>query len=186
MTAAARKLGLDISLVLLHGEKGPVLQGNYLLYRADGGGRRRSSTCHRSSCSSPISTQGRESCARPVGGPTSSRRWAPEPVAGCDRIRQGGARARCSSGETAGLDPDWLVLCGANMTPAGTGCSASRRWGARTRLINMAPIKWTEDRAVDIARDRQRRGGAAGHRHPARRRPRSRATTSISASATAW
>ncbi len=31
MTAAARKLGLDIALILLHGEKGPVLQGNLLL-----------------------------------------------------------------------------------------------------------------------------------------------------------
>ena len=36
MTAAAKKLGLDISLVLLHGEKGPVLQGNFLLYKLMG------------------------------------------------------------------------------------------------------------------------------------------------------
>ena len=36
MTAAARKLGLDIALVLMHGEKGPVLQGNFLLYKLMG------------------------------------------------------------------------------------------------------------------------------------------------------
>ena len=36
MTAAAKKLGLDIHLVLLHGEKGPALQGNFLLYRLMG------------------------------------------------------------------------------------------------------------------------------------------------------
>ena len=31
ITAAARRLGLDVSLVLVHGEKGPRLQGNLLL-----------------------------------------------------------------------------------------------------------------------------------------------------------
>ena len=36
MTAAARKLGLEVSLVLLHGEKGPALQGNLLLDRLMG------------------------------------------------------------------------------------------------------------------------------------------------------
>ena len=33
MTAASRKLGLEISVVLLHGEKGPKLQGNLLLMK---------------------------------------------------------------------------------------------------------------------------------------------------------
>jgi hypothetical protein len=35
MTAAARKLGLEVALVLLHGEKGPLLQGNLRLMGAD-------------------------------------------------------------------------------------------------------------------------------------------------------
>ena len=36
MTAAAKKLGLEVALVLLHGEKGPALQGNLLLDRLMG------------------------------------------------------------------------------------------------------------------------------------------------------
>ena len=36
ITGAARKLGLEVALVLLHGEKGPALQGNLLLDRLMG------------------------------------------------------------------------------------------------------------------------------------------------------
>ena len=36
ITGAAKKLGLEVALVLLHGEKGPALQGNLLLDRLMG------------------------------------------------------------------------------------------------------------------------------------------------------
>ena len=43
------------------------------------------------------------------------------------------------------------MLSGANMTPAGL-LLGLKALGRKTRLVNMTPVKWTEDRAVDIAR----------------------------------
>jgi 1-aminocyclopropane-1-carboxylate deaminase/D-cysteine desulfhydrase-like pyridoxal-dependent ACC family enzyme len=53
--------------------------------------------------------------------------------------------------DAAGIDPDWLYLCGANMTPAGT-LLGLRALGRRTRLVNVTPIRWSEPRALEIAR----------------------------------
>jgi 1-aminocyclopropane-1-carboxylate deaminase/D-cysteine desulfhydrase-like pyridoxal-dependent ACC family enzyme len=53
--------------------------------------------------------------------------------------------------EAAGIEPDFLYLCGANMTPAGLALGL-KALGRGTRLINVAPILWSEPRAVDIAR----------------------------------
>jgi 1-aminocyclopropane-1-carboxylate deaminase/D-cysteine desulfhydrase-like pyridoxal-dependent ACC family enzyme len=50
-----------------------------------------------------------------------------------------------------GLDPDHLYLCGANMTPAGLALGL-RALGRTIRLVNIAPIRWSEPRALDIAR----------------------------------
>jgi L-cysteate sulfo-lyase len=53
--------------------------------------------------------------------------------------------------EAAGIDPDFLYLCGANMTPAGMALGL-QALGRRARLVNVAPIVWSEPRALDIAR----------------------------------
>jgi 1-aminocyclopropane-1-carboxylate deaminase/D-cysteine desulfhydrase-like pyridoxal-dependent ACC family enzyme len=53
--------------------------------------------------------------------------------------------------EAAGVEADFLYLCGANMTPAGMALGL-KALGRRTRLVNVAPIVWSEPRAVDIAR----------------------------------
>ena len=184
MTAASRKLGLDISLVLLHGEKGPVLQGNFLLYKLMG-------------------------ADVTVVDLPSLELLQPELEAKAEELRRGRQEAlpRAPMGtenlalgaigyvqaaaeldaqwQAAGIDPDWLVVCGANMTPSGLALGL-KALGRRTRLLNVSPIKWTEDRRGRHRPHRQRHRPAPRPRRPSRCRARSRITTSISASATVW
>ena len=102
MTAAASKLGLDISLVLLHGEKGPVLQGNYLLYRLMGASIDSGRPALARAAPAISRRQGRDT-ARGRSAPLRRRAdGSQQPVAGCDRLRQGGARARSSNGRRPG------------------------------------------------------------------------------------
>jgi D-cysteine desulfhydrase family pyridoxal phosphate-dependent enzyme len=150
ITGAARKLGLDVSLVLLHGEKGPALQGNLLLDRLMG-------------------------ADVTVVDLDTMERLTPVLEAKCDELRRAGRKPYLVAPfaldelvlgaigyvnaaleldaqlETAGVEPDYLYLCGANMTPGGLalGMQALDR---RLRLINIAPIRWSEARAHDIAR----------------------------------
>ena len=102
MTAAARKLGLDISLVLLHGEKGPVLQGNYLLYRLMGAAidvvdlpSLELLQPYLDAKAEELRAAGRRPyIVEPMG--------AEQPVPGCGRLRAGGARARRAVGRRPG------------------------------------------------------------------------------------
>lgn len=150
MTAAARKLGLDISLVLVHGEKGPVLQGNYLLYRLMGASidvvdlpSLELLQPHLDRKAEALRAAGRKPyIVEPMGASNLSLGAVGYVNAALELDEQW---------EVAGIDPDWLVLSGANMTPAGL-LLGLKALGRRTRLINVAPVKWTEDRPVDIAR----------------------------------
>jgi D-cysteine desulfhydrase family pyridoxal phosphate-dependent enzyme len=150
MTAAARKLGLDISLVLLHGEKGPVLQGNYLLYRLMGASIDVVDLPSLELLQPYLDAKAEE--LRAAG----RRPYIVEPMGACNLSLGAIGYVKAAleldeQWEAAGLDPDWLVLSGANMTPAGL-LLGLKALGRRTRLINVAPVKWTEDRPVDIAR----------------------------------
>jgi D-cysteine desulfhydrase family pyridoxal phosphate-dependent enzyme len=150
MTAAAKKLGLDISLVLLHGEKGPTLQGNYLLYRLMGASI---DVVDLPSLELLQPYLDRKAEARRAAG---RKPYIVEPM-GANNLSLGAvgyvkaALELDQQWEAAGIEPDWLVLSGANMTPAGL-LLGLKALGRRTRLINMAPVTWAEDRAVDIAR----------------------------------
>jgi 1-aminocyclopropane-1-carboxylate deaminase/D-cysteine desulfhydrase-like pyridoxal-dependent ACC family enzyme len=53
--------------------------------------------------------------------------------------------------EAAGIEPAAMVVAGANMTPAGLALGM-KALGRRLPLVNVAPIKWSFDRATDIAR----------------------------------
>jgi D-cysteine desulfhydrase family pyridoxal phosphate-dependent enzyme len=150
MTAAAKKLGLDISLILLHGEKGPVLQGNYLLYRLMGAAIDVVDLPSLELLQPYLDAKAKE--LRAAG----RRPYIVEPM-GASNLSLGAVgyvRAALEldgQWEAARLDPDWLVISGANMTPAGL-LLGLKALGRKVRLINVAPVKWTEDRAVDIAR----------------------------------
>ncbi len=150
MTAAARKLGLEVALVLLHGEKGPALQGNLLLDRLMGADV---TVVDLDSMErlAPLLEAKAEELAR-----AGRRPYVLAPFA-VDRLALGAvgyvdaALELDRQLEAAGIDPDWLYLCGANMTPAGM-LLGLRALGRRTRLVNITPIRWSEPRAADIAR----------------------------------
>jgi D-cysteine desulfhydrase family pyridoxal phosphate-dependent enzyme len=150
ITGAAKKLGLEVALVLLHGEKGPALQGNLLLDVLMG---------------ADVTVVDLDSMERltPVLEAKAAeleragrRPYLVRPF-GLDKLVLGavgyvnGALELDAQLEAAGIEADFLYLCGANMTPAGMALGL-KVLGRRTRLINLAPIVWSEPRPVDIAR----------------------------------
>jgi D-cysteine desulfhydrase family pyridoxal phosphate-dependent enzyme len=156
ITGAARKLGLEVALVLLHGEKGPALQGNLLLDALMG---------------ADVTVVDLDSMERltPLLEAKAAeleragrRPYVVRPF-GLDRQVLGaigyvnGALELDAQLEAAGIDPEFLYLCGANMTPAGMALGL-KALGRRATLVNIAPITWSEPRALDIARVA---GGAA-------------------------
>lgn len=150
MTAAARKLGLQISLVLLHGEKGPVLQGNFLLFKLMGADVRVVDLPSLELLQPHLDARAEE--LRAAG----RKPYVVEPL-GLQNLSLGALGYVAAAVEldgqlsAAGYDPDCLVLSGANMTPAGLALGL-KAVGRSLRIINIAPIRWTDDRAVDIAR----------------------------------
>jgi D-cysteine desulfhydrase family pyridoxal phosphate-dependent enzyme len=150
MTAAARKLGLEVSLVLLHGEKGPALQGNLLLDRLMGADVTVVDLDSMERLAPLLETKAAE-LAR------AGRR--PYVVAPFDIARQAlGAIGYVNAAleldaqlAEAGIDPDHVCLCGANMTPGGLALGL-KALGRTARTLNIAPIRWSEERALDIAR----------------------------------
>jgi D-cysteine desulfhydrase family pyridoxal phosphate-dependent enzyme len=150
ITGAARKLGLEVALVLLHGEKGPALQGNLLLDVLMGA---EVTVVELDSMErlTPVLEAKAAELERAGRKPYLIRPF------GLDKLvlgavgYVGGALELDEQLEAAGTRPDFLYLCGANMTPAGMAVGL-KALGRRARLVNFAPIVWSEPRAVDIAR----------------------------------
>jgi L-cysteate sulfo-lyase len=150
MTGAARKLGLEVSLVLLHGEKGPALQGNLLLDRLMGADVTVVDLDTMERLTPLLEAKAEELASK------GRKPYILAPFA-IDRLALGAigyvnaALELDRQFDEAGIDPDWLYLCGANMTPAGM-LLGLRALGRRTRLVNVAPIRWSEPRAAEIGR----------------------------------
>jgi D-cysteine desulfhydrase family pyridoxal phosphate-dependent enzyme len=150
ITGAARKLGLEVALILLHGERGPALQGNLLLDRLMGADVSVVDLDSMERLTPLLEAKGAE-LARAGRKPYVVRPF------GLDKLTLGalgyvnGALELDAQLQAAGIDPDFLYLCGANMTPAGM-LLGLRALGRRTTLVSIAPIVWSEPRAVDIAR----------------------------------
>jgi D-cysteine desulfhydrase family pyridoxal phosphate-dependent enzyme len=150
MTAAASKLGLEVALVLLHGEKGPALQGNLLLDRLMGA----DVTVVDLDSMEPLAPLLEAKAEELERAGRKPYILAPFAV---DRLALGAIGYVDAALELDGqldeaeIDPDWLYLCGANMTPAGMALGL-RVLGRRARLVNVAPIRWSEPRTLDIAR----------------------------------
>lgn len=146
MTAAARKLGLDISLVLLHGEKGPMLQGNFLLYKLMGADVTVVDLPSVEVLQPELERKAaalRDAGRKPyIVGPMEAANLALGSLGYVQAALELAAQD---------VDADHLVLSGANMTPAGLALGL-KALGRRTKIVNMPPIKWQEDRATDIAR----------------------------------
>ena len=150
ITAAARKLDLDVSLVLLHGEKGPLLQGNLLLDRFMGAeveiieidDLQRLPPVLRERAAA-LAARGR----RPyVADPFDLDLLARSSLGYVNAAVELDAQF-----EAAAIDPGFIYVCGANMTPAGL-LLGMRALGRRARIVSIAPIKWDEERTSDIAR----------------------------------
>jgi L-cysteate sulfo-lyase len=150
ITAAARKLGLEVALVLLHGEKGPALQGNLLLDRLMGAEVTVVDLDNMERLAAVLE-------AKVVELERAGRKPYVVRPFGLDRLVLGAvgfvnaALELDAQLEADRIEPDFLCLCGANMTPAGMALGL-KALGRSTRLINVAPIVWSESREVDIAR----------------------------------
>lgn len=150
ITAAARKLGLEVSLVLVHGEKGPRVQGNLLLDRLMGAevtvvdiDTMEKLTPLLEQKVAELAERGRKPY---LIGPFDREQLAISTAGYVNAMVELDEQL-----EAAGLDPDYLYVCGANMTPAGI-IAGLRALGRRTKVVSISPIQWQEDRATDIAR----------------------------------
>ncbi len=150
MTAAACKLGLRVSLVLIHGEKGPRVQGNLLLDRLMGAevtvvdiDTMERLTPLLEEKAAQLKAEGRKPY---VVAPFALDQQARSALGYVNAAAELDAQL-----EATGLDPDALYICGANMTPAGL-ITGLRALGRRARVVAITPIQWEEDRATDIAR----------------------------------
>ncbi len=150
MTAACRRLGLDISLLLLHGEKGPALQGNLLLDHLMGADVTVVDLDSMEHLQPLLDAKGE---ALRLAG---RKPYVMKPL-GVESLALGALGYVEAAAELdrqfddAGLVPTHLYVCGANMTPAGMalGFKALAR---DIRLVNVTPIQWSEPRADDIVR----------------------------------
>ncbi len=150
MTAACKKLGLDIALVLLHGQKGPRLQGNLLLDQLMGADVTIVDIDTMESLQPYLDAKG-EALKKAGRKP-----YVIEPL-GVESLAIGAlgyveAAIELDEQFTAlEMSPDYLYVCGANMTPAGMALGF-KALGRATKLVNITPIKWTEPRHEGIAR----------------------------------
>jgi D-cysteine desulfhydrase family pyridoxal phosphate-dependent enzyme len=149
ITAAARKLGLDAALVLLHGEKGPTPQGNLLLDHLMGADVTVVDLDDMQRLTPLLEDKARELEAagrKPyVIKPFSLELQTLSTLGYVDAAIELDEQL-----EEAGLDPDYVYMAGANMTPAGM-LMGLRALGRRATVVSVSPITWDEDRAVDIA-----------------------------------
>ena len=150
ITAAARKLGRDVSLVLLHGRKGPLRQGNLLLDDLMGADIRVSEVDDMQQL--PPLLEARAAELRAAG----RRPYLVDPfdLEVLARSTLGYVEAALELDaqlDAAGTDADHVYVAGANMTPAGL-LLGLRALGRKARVVGIAPIEWDEDRRVDIAR----------------------------------
>ncbi len=150
ISAAACKLNMDAHLVLMHGEKGPLRQGNLLLDEVLGATVEIVDVADIAHLSPLLHEKARALAAAgrkpfvvdPIGMEVLARSTVGYVNAAAELDAQLEARD---------IRPDHLYIAGANMTPAGMALGM-RAIGNSVRISNIAPIQWEEDRPTDIAR----------------------------------
>ena len=150
ITAAACKLGLKVELMLVHGVKGPALQGNLLLDRLMGADVTVVDIDDVQQL--PPLLDARVEALRAAGRkPFLVSPFAMETLS-ISTIGYVAAMAELDGQLSArGMRADAVYLSGANMTPAGLLLGA-RLLGLPTRVWGISPVRWDEDRRTDIAR----------------------------------
>lgn len=150
ITAAACRLGLKVELMLVHGVKGPALQGNLLLDRLMGADVtvvdiddvQRLPPLLDARVEALRAAGRKPFLVSPFGMETLSISTVGYVAAMSELDGQLAAR---------GVQADAVYLSGANMTPAGLLLGA-RLLGLPTRIWGISPVRWDEDRRTDIAR----------------------------------
>jgi D-cysteine desulfhydrase family pyridoxal phosphate-dependent enzyme len=150
ITAAACRLGLQVELVLVHGVKGPALQGNLLLDRLMGA---KVTVVDIDDVQRlPPMLEAKAAELRAAGrkpylvSPFAMSTLSISTVGYVEAMAELDAQL-AARGTTA----DCVYVSGANMTPAGLLVGA-KALGLGTRIVGISPVRWDEDRATDIAR----------------------------------
>ena len=150
ITAAARKLERDVSLVLLHGEKGPIRQGNLLLDDLMGADITVADIDDMQALP-PLLEEKAEALRAAGRRPYLINPFDLDILA---RSTVGYVEAAIELDvqlDDAGVDADYVFVAGANMTPAGL-LLGLHALGRKACVAGVSPIEWDEDRRVDIAR----------------------------------
>ena len=150
ITAASVKLGLKVRLVLVHGVKGPVNQGNLLLDRLMGADVKIVELDDMHELEPLLEAEAevlRREGRRPyVIQPFAMSTQAISAVGYVNALLELDQQL-----ESAGLKADYIYVAGANVTPAGL-LLGLKALGRQTKVISICPIRWADDRAEDIAR----------------------------------
>ena len=149
ITAAARKLEIDVMLVLVHGEKGPVRQGNLLLDELMGAEikivdipdiQELPPYIHKEA--ERLKKKGR----RPfIIDPFNQQVLAHSTIGYVDASIELDQQL-----EELNVQADAIYVAGANMTPAGLTLGM-KLLGRKTRVIGISPVRWRKSRSEDIA-----------------------------------
>jgi len=150
ITAAANKQGLKVELVLVHGVKGPKIQGNLLLDKLMGANVTVVDIDDIQRL--PPLLEAKTAELRAAGRkPYLVSPFAPSTLS-ISTVGYVQAMVELDAQlEARGLSADAIYLSGANMTPAGLLVGA-RALGRATRVVGISPVRWEEDRQTDIAR----------------------------------
>jgi D-cysteine desulfhydrase family pyridoxal phosphate-dependent enzyme len=149
ITAAAAKCGLRTKLVLVHGVKGGLVQGNLLLDRLMGAEVEvvKLDDMHDLE---PLLEEAAAQLRRAGRRPYVIQPFAPE-VAAASAIGYVNAAVELDEQlERAGVRADWLFVAAANFTPAGLALGL-KALGRPTRLVGICPIRWAGNRAAEVA-----------------------------------
>ena len=149
ITAAATKCGLRTKLVLVHGVKGPMPQGNLLLDRLMGAEIDvvQVSDMHDLE---PLLEEAAAKLRRAGRRPYVIQPFAMK-TAALSAIGYVNAAVELDAQlEAAGIRADRIFSAAANFTPAGL-LLGLRVLGRPTRLAGICPIRWAGDRAGEIA-----------------------------------
>jgi D-cysteine desulfhydrase family pyridoxal phosphate-dependent enzyme len=149
-TAAARKFGMNVDLTLVHGIKGAVRQGNLLLDYLLGadvtiveGEDLQQLPPLLEKKAEALKQQGRKPFLMNLFGLSTLSLSA---VGYVNALLEMDTQF-----EAQDMEADYIYLSGANVTPAGLALGV-KALGLQTKVIGITPIRWEEDRSVDIAR----------------------------------
>ncbi len=149
ITAAAARCGLRTKLVLVHGEKGGLVQGNLLLDRLMGADVDvvQVDDMHELE---PLLEAAAAKLRREGRRPYVIQPFAMQTAAASAIGYVNAAIELDEQLERAGVRADRLFVAAANFTPAGLALGL-KALGRSTRLGAICPIRWAGDRAAEIA-----------------------------------